>query len=44
MWESSPSEKKEGKLTSDEASPLLSSTKTTNKKLYNLMQTDLTSV
>ncbi len=36
--------KKEGKLTSDEASSLLSSCKTWYKELYNLMQTDLTSV
>ena len=36
--------KKEGKLTSDEASSLISSFKTSYKELYNLMQTDLTSV
>jgi hypothetical protein len=36
--------KKERKQTSDEASSLLSSRKTSYKELYNLMQTDLTSV
>jgi hypothetical protein len=43
MWEFSPSQK-EGELTSDEANSLISSFKTSYKELYNLMQTDLTSV